>query len=145
MFKAKRRRGYTGREAAEEEEKDRRRAIISSARDTKAARAKERAWSKELKAEHIARHAATRITARVVASSLVLRITSSSEEVIIISSNDSDKTESLEDDEDDELVGVKAEDVEGIDMLVERHSPLLVSQDPSEAENAKESEGGNKS
>jgi hypothetical protein len=43
MFKAKRRRGYTGREAIEEEEKDRRRAIISSARDTKAARAKERA------------------------------------------------------------------------------------------------------
>ena len=43
MFKAKRRRGYTGREATKEEEKDRRRAIILSARDTKVARAKERA------------------------------------------------------------------------------------------------------
>jgi len=30
-------------------------------------------------------------------------------------------------------------------MLVERHSPLLVSQDPSKAKNAKESKGSNKS
>jgi hypothetical protein len=145
MFKAKRRRGYTRREAAEEAEKDRRRALVSSAHDANAERAEERAWSKELKAKHVARHAAARAAGRAAVSSLVLGTASSSKEVIIISSDDSDKTESLEGDKDNELVGVKAKDVEGMNMLVERHSPLLVSQDPSEAENAKESEGGNKS
>jgi hypothetical protein len=58
LFKRNRRRGYTAREAAEEEEKNKRRYNKEIVRQAESARAEERAWSKELKRDHIARHAA---------------------------------------------------------------------------------------
>jgi hypothetical protein len=60
QFKRNRRRGYTAREAAKEEEKNQRRHAKETVRQAESARAKERAWSEELKREHLARHTAAR-------------------------------------------------------------------------------------
>jgi hypothetical protein len=60
LFKRNRRRGYTAREAAKEEEKNQRRHAKETVRQAESARAKERAWSEELKREHLARHTAAR-------------------------------------------------------------------------------------
>jgi hypothetical protein len=60
LFKRNRRRGYTAREAAEEEEKNKRRQAKEIVRQAKSGRAEERAWSEELKRDHKARHSATR-------------------------------------------------------------------------------------
>ena len=70
LFKRNRRCGYIAREAAKEEEKNKRRHDKEIVRQAKSARAKERAWSEELKRDHIARHATARATRELVASSL---------------------------------------------------------------------------
>jgi hypothetical protein len=67
LFKRNRRRGYIAREAIEEEEKNKRRHAKEIVRQAESARAEERAWSEELKRDHIARHAAAR--AEAIASS----------------------------------------------------------------------------
>jgi hypothetical protein len=57
MFKANRRRGYTGREAAEENEKDARRTLKQAQREAECQRRENEAISKDLRREHIARYA----------------------------------------------------------------------------------------
>lgn len=56
LFKANRRRGYTGREAAEEEEKEVRRALKQAEREGELQRIENEAMSQDLCQEHLARH-----------------------------------------------------------------------------------------
>jgi hypothetical protein len=56
MFKANRRRGYTGREAAEENEKDARCTLKQAQREAECQRRENKAISKDLRREHIARY-----------------------------------------------------------------------------------------
>jgi hypothetical protein len=56
LFKANRRRGYTGQEAAEEEEKEARCALKRAKRKAKLRKIKNKGVSKDLRREYIARH-----------------------------------------------------------------------------------------
>jgi hypothetical protein len=76
LFKRNCRCGYIAREAAKEEEKNKRRHAKETVRQAKFARAKERAWSKELKRDYVACHAiiyTTRAKA-IVLSALALAL-----------------------------------------------------------------------
>jgi hypothetical protein len=145
LFKRNRRRGYIAREAAEEEEKNQRRHAKETVRQAESARAEEHIWSEELKREYLARHAAARAARESIASSSALAPTRAQpQEAIEISSG------SEEEDEYDMWHHrrwlVKSEpinDAGDMAALVDLGSPLLLSQDSSEAGNAKGSTDSN--
>ena len=132
LFKRNRRRGYRAREAAEEEEKSKRRHPKEAIRQAESERTEERAWSEELKQDHIARHAAARAAA--ISASALAR--AQPREVIEISSR-SDEEEEY-DMWHNKRSRVKSESTISpgeMGALVDTGSLLMPSQDPSEAKN----------
>jgi hypothetical protein len=145
LFKRNRRRGYTAREAAEEEEKNQRRHAKEAIRQAESARAEEYIWSKELKLEHLARHATARAARESVASSLApASARAQPQEAIEISSG------SKEEEEYDMwhhrrwlVKSEPTDDAGDMAALVDTGSPLLLSQDSSKARNSEGSTNSN--
>jgi hypothetical protein len=138
MYKKGRRRGNTGREAAEEEEKSKRSHAKELVRQAESCRAEDQAWSKELKQDHINRHSTAYTTINTAVKASVSTPVPIAQEVIEFISDDPDNTESS--DNEDTTAQVKAEeasDAFDIGVLIDTGSPLVFSQDPSEAENDK--------
>jgi len=137
LFPKNRRRGYTGREAAEDNEKSARRVAKEKERQAESERAENERWNTEIRQEHINRHCAARAAREDALASVASA--SLAREVIEISSDDSDETASLYEEMAAEVKAEALEDEFDISGLVETGSPLLLSRDPSEtpAENAR--------
>jgi hypothetical protein len=141
LYKKNRRRGYTGREAAEYEESMKRLQAERAIREAESKRVEEHAWNKELKEELLARHQEARAirTTRVEceATSIIASGSVSAPaptrappwDVIKISSDDLDETKSLV--EEEIAAHIKPEKADGaFDMaaFIDTGSPLIPNQ-----------------